>query len=118
MRSRMFTASCSSKPATSATTVGDMKHAIPKRLLIVRPDAYGDLVLFEPVLRLLRQAWPDTDIAVLIGERYRDLTPLIAPGIRWLTTQCDPYRQGVAGDREAFDALRQTVVSFAPDCVV
>ena len=114
----MCTASCSSKLATSATQIGEMKHRIPKNLLIVRPDAYGDLVLFEPALRLLRQAWPDTDIAVLIRERYRDITPLIAPGIRWLSTQCDPYGQGVAGDREAFEALRQTVAGFAPDCVV
>ena len=92
--------------------------AIPQRLLIVRPDAYGDLVLFEPALRMLRETWEDTEITVLIQQRYADLTPLLTPGIRWLTTKCNPYRQGVDADPRALKTLQDAIESLAPDCVV
>ena len=93
--------------------------APPKRLLFLRPDAYGDLCLFEPVLRIVRDAWPQTEVAVLIRESYRDIAPLLnAAGVRWLTTACNPYREGPGDHPAALDALRDTVRAFAPDCVV
>src|ERR1700722_16429293 len=95
-----------------------MAVPIPKKLLIIRPDAYGDIVLFEPVLRMLRETWANTEIAVLIQERYADLTSLLPTGIRWLTTQCDPYRTGPTPNPPALDALHREVTKFAPDCVV
>ena len=91
----------------------------PRRLLFVRPDAYGDLCLFEPVLRIVRDAWPQTEVAVLIRERYQDITPLLdRAGVRWLTTSCDPYREGPGDHPDRLDALRDVVRGFAPDCVV
>ncbi len=92
---------------------------VPQRLLFLRPDAYGDLILFEPVLRIVRDAWPQTEVAVLIRESCRDIAPLLnAAGVRWLTVACNPYREG-PGDRPgALDALRDTVSAFAPDCMV
>src|ERR1700720_4093041 len=90
----------------------------PKKLLIIRPDAYGDIMLFEPVLRVLRETWAETEIAVLIQERYADLTSLLPTGIRWLTTQCDPYRTGPTTNPPAIDALQREVTKFAPVCVL
>ncbi len=90
----------------------------PDRLLFVRPDAYGDLCLFEPVLRLVRDAWPQTEVAVLIREPYRDIAPLFGEGVRWLTTVCNPYHEGPGDQPAALAALRDTVTAFAPDCVV
>ena len=91
----------------------------PERLLFLRPDAYGDLCLFEPVLRLVRDAWPQTEVAVLIRESYRDIAPLLSSGgVQWLTTACNPYREGPGERPAALDALRDTVRAFAPDCVV
>ena len=91
----------------------------PKRILLLRPDTYGDLVLFEPVLRLLRHAWPGTEVGVLIRERYADAVPLLASeGVRFLTTRCDPYREAPGADPAALTALGETVKGFAPDCVV
>ena len=91
----------------------------PARLLFLRPDTYGDLFLFEPVLRLAREALPKTKIAVLIREPYLDVVPLIGgEGVRWLTTACDPYREGPRESRSALQRLRKTVRAFAPDCVV
>ena len=92
-------------------------HA-PKKLLIIRPDAYGDIVLFQPVLQLLRETWSQSEIVVLIQERYADLTPLLPTGIRWLTTKCDPYRTRPSTNPPALDALQHEVTKFAPDCVV
>lgn len=90
----------------------------PTRLLFLRPDAYGDLFLFEPVLRIVRDAWPQTEVAVLIREPYLDIAPLLGEGVRWLTTTCDPYRESPGDNPDALTALRDTVGAFAPDCVV
>ncbi len=91
----------------------------PRRLLFLRPDAYGDLCLFEPVLRIVRDAWPQTEVAVLIREPYRDIAPLLnAAGVQWLTTACNPYREAPGDNPAAFDALRDAVRAFAPDCLV
>ena len=91
----------------------------PARLLFVRPDTYGDLILFEPVLRLVRELLPRTRLAVLIREPYADVAPLIGgEGIEWLTTACNPYKEGPRDNRAAFDALRATVCAFAPDWLV
>ena len=95
-----------------------MSPQTPKKLLIIRPDAYGDMVLFQPVLQLLRETWGQTEIVVLIQKRYADLTPLLPTGIRWLTTQCDPYRTGPTANPSALDVLQREVTKFAPDCVV
>lgn len=91
----------------------------PARLLFLRPDTYGDLLIFEPVTRIIRDAWPDTEIAILIREPYADVAPLFAAdGLRWLTTPCHPYREGPAARPAALEDLRATVQAFAPDCVV
>lgn len=95
-----------------------MATPVPKRLLVIRIDAYGDIVLFEPVLRILREKWPKTEIAVLIQEHYADLVPLLTPGMRWLTTKCDPYHAGPDADLESLGVLRRQIEEFAPDCVV
>lgn len=95
-----------------------MTPPIPKRILFVRPDAYGDILLFDPVLRLLKKHWPDTEIGLLVQERYLDIAPLLAPDIRWIGMRCDPYRESISANPHASDALRQSVNHFAPDCVV
>ena len=96
-----------------------MSFSPPERLLFLHPDAYGDLFLFEPVPRLIRRFWPQTEVAVLIREPYADAGPLLASeGVRFLTTTCNPYREAPGANPAALDALRDTVRAFAPDCVV
>ncbi|CAN5600934.1 hypothetical protein BH20VER1_BH20VER1_18770 [soil metagenome] len=91
----------------------------PSRLLFIRPDTYGDLVLFEPVLRLVRERWPKTSVAVVIREAYADLAPLLAPaGVRWLTTAINPYAEGLQEAGDAFGDLVEQVREFDPDCIV
>lgn len=92
---------------------------VPRHLLFLRPDAYGDLFLFEPVPRIVRDAWPQTEVAVLVRAPHADAAPLLASkGVRWLTTTCNPYRHGPGDDPAALAALRETVRAFAPDCIV
>ena len=96
-----------------------MPSGTPQRILFLRPDTYGDLLLFEPVPRLVRHFWPEAEVAVLIRKPYEDIIPLAgSSGARWLTTDCNPYRENPGGNPAAFAALRETVRGFAPDCVV
>ncbi|MEI7555927.1 glycosyltransferase family 9 protein [Candidatus Chlorohelix sp.] len=39
----------------------------PRKLLVIRPDHLGDVLLTTPALRLLRQTLPDTEITALVG---------------------------------------------------
>ena len=93
--------------------------SLPQRILFLRTDAYGDLFLFEPVPRLLRRAWPQVEMAVLIRQPYEDAIPLLASdGVRWLTTACNPYREGPGANPGALAALGDAVRAFQPDCLV
>lgn len=96
-----------------------MSH-VPARILFLHPDTYGDLVLFEPVLRLVREHWPQTEIGVLIRAPYLDAAPLLAEegAIRWLTTTCNPYRQSPRENRAALEDLHGAVLDFNPDWLV
>src|SRR3982751_4416652 len=38
----------------------------PRRVLIIKPSAIGDVVHTLPILNLLRQRWPDAHIAWLV----------------------------------------------------
>lgn len=45
----------------------------PKKFLIIKLSALGDIVHALPVARTLRQAYPDAFIAWMIEERYQEL---------------------------------------------
>lgn len=57
-----------------------MKTKTPKRILVIRLDGLGDLWLSIPMLRMLRQRFPDARIEVICG---RNQLPL-AQNIRWI----------------------------------
>ncbi len=94
--------------------------SVPARILFLHPDTYGDLVLFEPVLRLVREEWPQTEIGVLVRAPYVDAAPLLAEqgAVRWLTTTCNPYRQSPRESRAGLEELRAAVLAFNPDWLV
>ena len=78
----------------------------PRRILFLRPDAYGDLFLFEPIPRLVRHIWPEAEVGVLIRKPYADAIPLLDwDGIRVLTTDCNPYRTGPDGQPHGAGSL-------------
>ncbi|MCY4438282.1 MAG: glycosyltransferase family 9 protein [Chloroflexi bacterium] len=41
--------------------------AYADRILVIRPDHIGDVLLITPALRLLRRAFPETEITALVG---------------------------------------------------
>lgn len=41
----------------------------PERVLVIRPGGIGDAVLFIPMLRALRRAWPDSQLELLLEKR-------------------------------------------------
>jgi len=61
------------------------------RLLITKYDGMGDIILFEPALRMLLERVGNLEIAVLIREVNAGLTALIDLPIQWITTNLNPY---------------------------
>jgi hypothetical protein len=51
----------------------------PARILIVRPDNLGDLVLFSGVLWELRRRYPHAEIVLVVKDAYRDIASLLPP---------------------------------------
>jgi lipopolysaccharide heptosyltransferase II len=43
----------------------------PRRVLVIRPGGIGDAVLFIPMLRALREAWPAAELHLLLERRNR-----------------------------------------------
>ena len=87
-------------------------------ILFIRPDTYGDLVLFEPVLRGMKEAWPHARIGVLLQECFKDITALMPAGITWIGTSCDPYRDSPAQCHDEMTRLREVLTAFAPVTIV
>jgi heptosyltransferase I len=48
-------------------------HNPPRKILIVKPSAIGDIVHTLPVLNLLRRKWPTAYISWLVGSAFADL---------------------------------------------
>ncbi|MBL7151183.1 MAG: lipopolysaccharide heptosyltransferase II [Candidatus Omnitrophica bacterium] len=56
------------------------QNNIFKRILVVRTDRIGDVLLSTPVIKALREAYPDAYIAMMVSAYARD----IAEGNPWL----------------------------------
>jgi ADP-heptose:LPS heptosyltransferase/GT2 family glycosyltransferase len=92
--------------------------AAPRAALLLKIDTLGDLVVFAPVLRCLRTAWPDTRLVALVRRAYLDLAPLLAPGVEWLDTPLDPFAQGPESDPAEVNRLRVAGTALQPDVIV
>src|SRR5262245_37912380 len=89
----------------------------PRAVLVVKVDTLGDLVLFAPALRALRQAWPQARLSVVIRRAYLDLAALIGPEVDWLPTTLDPFNDSPAAHPDELARLRTTVAALQPDVV-
>ena len=94
------------------------KPAQPRSALLLRPDTMGDLVLFAPALRRLREGWPGTRLAVVIRGAYLELARLLVPEAIWIPTQIDPFASGPGEAGTELARLLKAAGEFAPDLVV
>ncbi|HET7537498.1 MAG TPA: glycosyltransferase family 9 protein, partial [Candidatus Didemnitutus sp.] len=94
--------------------------ATPKAILFVRPDSYGDVILFEPVLRLAAKFWPGTKIGLVAQAARGDLAPLLPAHVQWFPLACNPHRVGSQSESalQALATLKAQIDQFAPDCLV
>ena len=90
----------------------------PRSALIVKPDTYGDLVLISTLLGPMIEAWPDCKLHILVREGYEDASPLLPPGITWLTTAIDPYTENPSGVRKEVARLLRDLKSIDPELVI
>ena len=50
-----------------------MAQADDRRILVIRLSSLGDIILTTPVLRLLRQSWPDARIEMVVKAEFQDM---------------------------------------------
>lgn len=100
------------------TTAQDFKGSKNRHWLIVRPDGYGDIVLFEPAIRHLRQVYPNDKITILVRNDRIDVRHLFMPGIEWIGFDGDPFGQNIFENGDYIETLKQKLISLAPDVII
>jgi ADP-heptose:LPS heptosyltransferase len=105
---------CSRMPAPPSPVSAPM----PRSAVFVRPDTLGDLVLFAPVLRCLRSAWPQAELTVIARQAYLELARLLVPDVTWWGTQTDVFAHGPDEVPEELARLQAWVRQRNPDLVV
>jgi ADP-heptose:LPS heptosyltransferase len=69
---------------------------IKKRLLVIRTSAMGDVSLTVPVLRGMREQYPDAELFLLTRHAYKSFFASIE-GIRLITTDFKGKHKGITG---------------------
>ena len=62
-----------SAPASMAVAPPEPVGSRPKRILVIRLDRIGDVVLSTPVVRALRQVYPESFIAMMVRPACREV---------------------------------------------
>lgn len=84
----------------------------------MRPDTFGDLVLFAPALADLMAAWPEAKHTIVVRPGYESLAPLFPEGLHWVVSPINPFKVFPAKAREDLTTLFATLEIRAPDLVV
>lgn len=90
----------------------------PKSLIIIRPDTFGDLVIFGPFLKQVAATWPDCRITLLVREGYAELSTLLPTKIQWKTTALNPFRVAPARARSELESLVQELRQDPPEVIL
>ncbi len=90
----------------------------PKNILYIRPDTFGDIVLFEPALRELMVAWPDAKHTLLVRPGYESLASLFPQQLNWQVATMNPFTQGPAESRTALADLLAILGADPPDLII
>jgi len=76
------------------------------RLLVIRTSALGDAALTTPVLKGMRERYPDVEVVILTRENYRPLFSGI-PGLQIFCPDLEYRHKGLAGLFRLFRDLRK-----------
>jgi ADP-heptose:LPS heptosyltransferase len=55
----------------------DLDREPPRRILLVRTDRIGDLLVCSPLVAALHQRWPEAELVLVGGRRNRAVMPLL-----------------------------------------
>jgi ADP-heptose:LPS heptosyltransferase/GT2 family glycosyltransferase len=90
----------------------------PKNILYVRPDTFGDLVIFAPALQQLMTAWPQARHTLLVRPGYDTLAPLFPGSVHWQAAAINPFRDTPDAARAEVEKLFATLAGNPPDLIV
>ncbi len=91
---------------------------LARRLLLIRPDSYGDIVLFEPVLRRLLAERPEWSVFLLVRSAVADVAGILPVGVKVMTTDLDPYREAPPATGLKIEQLRKALSEIDPTDVI
>lgn len=77
-----------------------------QRILIIRFSSIGDIVLTSPVIRILRNRFPDADIRFVTKRQYRELV------------ESNPYLSGQFYLKDSLNTLAKELKAFNPELVI
>ncbi|MCW5755698.1 MAG: hypothetical protein KIT54_00500 [Phycisphaeraceae bacterium] len=86
------------------------------RILISNPDTIGDVVLREPLFRVLAQA--GHELALVVRPLAQPLARVMAPGARLIELPFDVYDGKLDSDDERFEPVARAALDFEPDVFV
>jgi len=87
-------------------------------ILVSKPDTLGDLVLLEPLLRLLRESRPGAQVRVLVRDAYLPLVPLLDGGVEWLGIAANPFSTGPEQAWDQVEALLRVLRDNPPELII
>jgi ADP-heptose:LPS heptosyltransferase len=90
----------------------------PTTILYLRPDTFGDLVLFTPALRLFVEAWPKARHVLVVREGYETLSPLFPSCVEWKLARLNPFKQRPSECLSQLRALTEELEALSPDLIL
>lgn len=91
---------------------------VPNRVLYIRPDTIGDLVIFSSALAQLQLAWPETRHTLLVRPGYDSLAPLFPATLHWQVAPINPFARRPGEVRPALARLFDDLERAPPDLIV
>ncbi|MFI4882393.1 MAG: glycosyltransferase family 9 protein [Phycisphaerales bacterium JB064] len=86
------------------------------RILISNPDTIGDVVLREPLFRVLAEA--GHELALVVSPLVQPMARVLAPGAKLIELPIGVYDGRLEADDERLDAVAKAAVAFEPDVFV
>ncbi|MDD2762729.1 MAG: glycosyltransferase family 9 protein [Opitutaceae bacterium] len=92
--------------------------ATPQSVIYIRPDTFGDLIIFSSALAQLQAAWPKARHTLLVRPGYESLAPLFPDWVHWQVGNINPFTQKPAACHRELAALLAALEKLEPDLIV